>query len=88
MARLSARYESVRRMIEKLLADIGKAHPQALIYSLTVASKSQSVSRRSIAMNLLDRMREHSSNLVKQVSFGISAHHLSDAVRRWSSVMR
>lgn len=29
----------VRRSINELLNDVGKAHPQALVYSLSVASK-------------------------------------------------
>jgi phosphatidylinositol kinase/protein kinase (PI-3 family) len=53
-------------MIDELLQKIGRAHPQALVYSLTVASKSASVPRRVAATNILNKLREHSPVLVEQ----------------------
>jgi serine/threonine-protein kinase mTOR len=53
-------------LIHQLLADVGKEHPQALVYSLTVASKSQSVTRKNAALAILDKMRLHSNQLVVQ----------------------
>ena len=67
IARIHAPSPLVRRLISQLLADVGKEHPQALIYPLTVASKSQSVARKSAALAILDRMRQHSATLVDQV---------------------
>jgi FKBP12-rapamycin complex-associated protein len=58
---------TVRRLIEQLLTDVGKAHPQALIYPLTVASKSQVAARRDTAHNIMAKMREHSAVMVDQV---------------------
>lgn len=49
-----------------LLSDLGRAHPQALIYPLTVAIKSESVSRQKAALMIIDKMRAHSSVLVDQ----------------------
>ena len=46
--------------------DVGKAHPQALIYPLTVASKSKSVYRRKAALAVMEKMKLHSSTLVEQ----------------------
>ena len=66
IARIHAPSPLVRRLIHQLLADVGKEHPQALVYSLTVASKSQSVSRKKSALAILDKMRIHSANLVVQ----------------------
>lgn len=43
IARIDTTKLSVRRLIHALLLKIGEAHPQALIYPLTVASKSLSV---------------------------------------------
>jgi serine/threonine-protein kinase mTOR len=57
---------TVRRAIHQLLCDVGKAHPQALIYPLTVASKSKSVDRRKAALTVMDKMRSHSATLVEQ----------------------
>lgn len=53
-------------MIHQLLIDIGKHHPQALVYPLTVANKSASMTRRSAANKILKTMCEHSPNLVQQ----------------------
>ena len=66
IARIHAPSPLVRRLIHQLLADVGKEHPQALVYSLTVASKSQSVSRKKSALAILDKMRINSANLVVQ----------------------
>lgn len=46
--------------------DIGKHHPQALVYPLTVASKSASLPRRNAANKILKNMCEHSASLVQQ----------------------
>ncbi|KAI9341262.1 armadillo-type protein [Zopfochytrium polystomum] len=66
IARIHAPSPLVRRLIHQLLIDVGKEHPQALIYSLTVASKSQSAQRKKAAVSILDKMRIHSPVLVEQ----------------------
>jgi FKBP12-rapamycin complex-associated protein len=67
IARIQTPSALVRRLISQLLNDVGRAHPQALIYPLTVASKSSSIARRNAATAIMDRMREHSSKVVDQV---------------------
>jgi FKBP12-rapamycin complex-associated protein len=47
--------------------EIGKMHPQAMIYPLTVASKSSSVARKSAALAIMEGMRQHSFDIVEQV---------------------
>lgn len=49
-----------------LLSDLGKAHPQALVYPLTVAIKLELVLRKRAAMLIIDRMRVHLPTLVEQ----------------------
>jgi FKBP12-rapamycin complex-associated protein len=66
IARIHAPSPQVRRLIHQLLSEVGKEHPQALVYSATVASKSQSTSRRNAALAIMDKMRVHSSRLVEQ----------------------
>ncbi|KAI3638087.1 hypothetical protein MIR68_003698 [Amoeboaphelidium protococcarum] len=66
IARIHTPSEDVRKLNHYLLTEIGKAHPQALVYSLTVASKSQSIPRRNAALMIMDKMRHHSSRLVEQ----------------------
>lgn len=66
IARISAPSPRVRRLIHHLLSDVGTAHPQALVYPLTVATKSPSPVRMHAAMGIMDTMREHSPVLVEQ----------------------
>lgn len=66
IARIHAPSSSVRKLIQIVLTDVGKAHPQALVYPLTVASKYPSPPRRRAALAIIDRMAEHSAALVEQ----------------------
>ncbi|KAF9454266.1 phosphatidylinositol 3-kinase [Macrolepiota fuliginosa MF-IS2] len=66
IARIQTPHANIRRNINNLLTDVGKNHPQALIYALTVASKSSSVARKRAATDIMDRMREHSPIMVTQ----------------------
>lgn len=66
IARIDTPRTLVGRLIHQLLADVGKEHPQALIYPLTVASKSNVPARQNAANKILKSMREHSNNLVQQ----------------------
>ena len=69
IARLHANIEGVRRLIQDLLIRVARDHPQALIYPLMVAKKSQADSnagRINPAFTILEKMREHSALLVSQ----------------------
>ncbi|KAJ7718399.1 phosphatidylinositol 3-kinase [Mycena maculata] len=66
IARIQTPHASIRRNINNLLTEVGKSHPQALIYPLTVGSKSPSESRKNAALAIMDRMREHSPSIVEQ----------------------
>lgn len=66
IARIDTPRLFVGQLIHKLLSDIGKSHPQALVYPLSVASKSASQARKNAANRILDSMREHSPTLVDQ----------------------
>ncbi|KAF8928817.1 armadillo-type protein [Dissophora ornata] len=68
IARIHTPSHNVHQLIHQLLADVGKAHPQALVYSLTVASKSPSVFRKKAALAIMEKMLLHSSVLVDQAS--------------------
>ncbi|KAJ7899711.1 phosphatidylinositol 3-kinase [Mycena leptocephala] len=68
IARIQTPHTNIHRNLSNLLADVGKHHPQALIYPLTVASKSPSASRKEAAQKIMDRMREHSPKIVEQAS--------------------
>ncbi|GJN89148.1 hypothetical protein Rhopal_002122-T1 [Rhodotorula paludigena] len=66
IARIHAPDPSVRKLIQHVLADVGRAHPQALVYPLTVASKYPSETRRRAALSIMNKMRDHSATLVEQ----------------------
>ncbi|GAB4815427.1 hypothetical protein N2152v2_002473, partial [Parachlorella kessleri] len=66
IARIHTNTLPVRRLIQTLLVRIGRHHPQALMYPLLVAAKSQSPSRRAAAMAVMDAVRQHSAALVEQ----------------------
>lgn len=68
IARIHTPRVTVRRLIQQFLTDVGKAHPQALIYPLTVASKSQVSTRRDTALDIMGKMRDHSAVMVDQAS--------------------
>lgn len=66
IARIDTHRTLVGQLIHQLLIDIGKQHPQALVYPLTVASKSASLARKKAAHKILSSMSDHSPTLVQQ----------------------
>ncbi|EGN96671.1 hypothetical protein SERLA73DRAFT_170096 [Serpula lacrymans var. lacrymans S7.3] len=81
IARIQTPSANVRRNINNLLTEVGKHHPQALIYPLTVASKSSSASRKNAALGIMDRMREHSPAIVEQAL--VVSHELIRVAILW-----
>ena len=66
IARINQPNTRVRQSIHRLLAEVGKAHPQALVYPLTVAMKSNVTRRSHSAGQIMESMRQHSPDLVEQ----------------------
>lgn len=66
IARIQQPDPVVRHSIHQLIMDVGKAHPQALVYPLTVAAKSQGTRRQRSALTLMENMKSHSAKLVTQ----------------------
>jgi FKBP12-rapamycin complex-associated protein len=82
IARINQPNTRVRSSIHNLLADVGRAHPQALVYPLTVAMKSAPNTRRGrSAMQIMDSMRQHSARLVEQAD--IVSHELIRVAVLW-----
>lgn len=82
IARINQPNARVRQSIHNLLADVGRNHPQALVYPLTVAMKSAQSTRRSkSAALIMDSMRAHSPNLVEQAD--IVSHELIRVAVLW-----
>ncbi|KAK6543250.1 phosphatidylinositol kinase- protein kinase tor1, variant 2 [Orbilia ellipsospora] len=68
IARINQPDPIVRRSIHQLLGDVGRAHPQALVFPLTVAAKSQHSRRQKSASSLIDNVKTHSAALVDQAA--------------------
>ncbi|TGZ84962.1 FAT-domain-containing protein [Ascodesmis nigricans] len=66
IARINQPDPKVRNAIHHLLAEVGRNHPQALVYPLTVAAKSTTNRRKMAAMKIMDSMKSHSAKLVEQ----------------------
>ncbi|KAK7512486.1 armadillo-type protein [Phyllosticta citriasiana] len=81
LARINQPNVRVRQSIHNLLSEVGRAHPQALVFPLTVSMKSD-VSRRSrSATALMDAMRQHSPKLVDQAD--LVSHELIRIAVLW-----
>ncbi|CEJ79844.1 Putative FKBP12-rapamycin complex-associated protein [[Torrubiella] hemipterigena] len=82
IARINQPNKRVQQSVHSLLADVGRSHPQALVYPLTVAMKSWQNSRRSkSAAQIMDSMRQHSANLVAQAD--VVSHELIRVAVLW-----
>ncbi|KAJ3396988.1 phosphatidylinositol kinase- protein kinase tor1 [Lobulomyces angularis] len=66
IARIYTPIGIVRRLVHQLFFDIGKFHPQALVYSVTVASKSNETSRKVAAESIMENLRVLAPSLVEQ----------------------
>lgn len=81
IARINQPNFRVRSAVHRLLAEVGKAHPQALVYPLTVAMKSNVTRRSQSASNIMDNMRQHSARLVEQAD--LVSHELIRVAVLW-----
>jgi FKBP12-rapamycin complex-associated protein len=84
IARIHTQSLLVRNLILQLLCSVGKAHPQALLYSVTVASKSTNPSIRNSALSIVEDMRTHSPGLVEQAL--LVSHELIRVAILWSEM--
>ena len=81
IARINQSNSRVRASIHRLLAEVGKAHPQALVYPLTVTMKSNASQRSQSARGIMEKMREHSPILVDQAD--LVSHELIRVAVLW-----
>ena len=66
IARIDMPEKSVRDLIHQVLNDVGREHPQALIYPLSVAKRTGDGNRGEYASKLLGLMREHTPRIVEE----------------------
>ena len=81
IARINQPNPKVRNTVHRVLSDVGKAHPQALVYPLTVAMKSNVARRSHSATQIMDSMRLHSPILVEQAD--LVSHELIRVAVLW-----
>ncbi|CBX91149.1 hypothetical protein LEMA_P061830.1 [Plenodomus lingam JN3] len=81
LARINQPNPTVRQSIHQLLIEVGKAHPQALVFPLTVSMKSDVTRRSRSAKELMEAMREHSPKLVEQAD--LVSHELIRIAVLW-----
>jgi len=66
IARIAAPVQSVRRLVHELLINVGKEHPQSLVFPLNLALKSMSPTRAEASLAVLNNMRKYYDDLVGQ----------------------
>lgn len=81
LARINQPNGRVRQSIHKLINDVGRAHPQAMVFPLTVALKSDVSRRARHAAQLMEVMRSHSPLLVEQAE--LVSHELIRIAVLW-----
>lgn len=81
IARINQPNIRVRSSVHRLLAEVGKTHPQALVYPLTVAMKSNVTSRSQSATKIMENMRQHSAKLIEQAD--LVSHELIRVAVLW-----
>lgn len=68
IARIHWKVPAVGGLIQALLIRVGRHHPQALMFPLLIACKSQSVARKTAASGILEHVRAHSARLVEEAN--------------------
>ncbi|KAF2425315.1 FAT-domain-containing protein [Tothia fuscella] len=81
LARINQPNARVRQSIHKLINDVGRAHPQGMVFPLTVSMKSDTPRRGRAAAALMDAMRQHSPQLVEQAD--LVSHELIRIAVLW-----
>ncbi|KAI9837156.1 MAG: phosphatidylinositol kinase- protein kinase tor1 [Sclerophora amabilis] len=81
IARINQPNARVRQSIHNLIAEVGRSHPQAMVYPLTVAMKSNLGRRSRSAGQIMDSMRAHSPKLVEQAD--LVSHELIRVAVLW-----
>lgn len=81
IARINQSDALTRGSVHRLLAEVGRAHPQALVFPLTVTMKSNVVRRSRAAVEIMEKMREHSPLLLEQAD--LVSHELIRVAVLW-----
>lgn len=89
IARLHVGKPKIRSLIQGLLVEVGCAHPQALVYPLTVALQSENITRKKSAKSLLNKICENRPRLVEDARM-VSRELIRTAIlwhEKWHSAL-
>lgn len=81
IARINQPNRLVKESIHHLLCEVGRAHPQALVYPLTVSIKSEDRDRSKAATEIMRSMEQHSPNMCRQAA--LVSHELIRIAVLW-----
>ena len=81
IARINQPNRLVRSSVHNLLCEIGRLHPQAIVYPLTVAVKSDFKDRSKAAKEVMATIEPHSPGLWKEA--GLVSHELIRIAVLW-----
>jgi serine/threonine-protein kinase mTOR len=84
IARVNSNQKTINNLIQDILSKTVQVHPQALIFPLTVSSKSTDKTRKSTAEKILNQMRNNYSKIVDE-AMCISKEFIRIAIL-WSEV--
>ncbi|CAM9334078.1 unnamed protein product [Discosporangium mesarthrocarpum] len=84
IARIHTASPRVTRLLRALLIRIGRKHPQALIYPITVASKTASKQRQEAASLVMGDMRKNNPVLVDEAS--LVSREMIKVAMTWAEV--
>jgi serine/threonine-protein kinase mTOR len=66
LARIQIRHVAIRAVLHAMLTRLGKKHPQALMYSMSVFLKGPVAERKVAAESLMTSLKAHSNSLVEE----------------------
>ena len=81
IARINQPNSRVKQSVHNLLCEVGRAHPQALVFPLTVSMKSELAWRSKSATQIMESLRQHSPKLVEQAD--LVSHELIRIAVLW-----
>jgi FKBP12-rapamycin complex-associated protein len=84
IARMDVSEVHTRQIIFELFDQLGRSHPQALVYPLTLSAKSQDVNRQTLSRSIMDSMRQHSSHVLDQ-ALVVSQELIRVAITWWEA---
>jgi len=90
IARFDTPNDTIRGLVHTLLKYIGRNHPQALLYSLTVALREKQSGRKEAAVKILDDMKQNYQELIDEAII-ISDELCRTAItlkEQWSDAIR